>query len=171
MTVQEFGELYSTIGGLAFFVVLVSGIAYALNRQSATLEKIFKGSGILVVVMMLVDISFDVSPSKKTKQQSSPKVETVAEKPKPPKVEYPEESFYKESYEAIEAKTRMRATETWLLEYGERVTPDGNVDTHGFVEFNDDGIKRQFWLLFDGKTRQVLRVKIDGDLIYSAVGW
>lgn len=83
----------------------------------------------------------------------------------------PEKSFYKESYEAIAAVTGLRVTEHWLLEYSERVRKDGNVDTHGFVEFYNDGVKRQFWLMFDGTTRRVLRVKIDADLIYSEIGW
>lgn len=151
------------------------------QKENASMKKIVAGLLAICLVAFFISAADKVTSDKpkvttqsstSTKQaQTSPKVENAVEKPKPPKVEYPEKSFYKESYDAIEQKTRMRATETWLLEYGERVTPDGNVDTHGFVEFNDDGIKRQFWLVFDGKTRQVLRVKIDSELIYSAVGW
>lgn len=139
------------------------------QKENRTMLKV--GLIFLAIFVCASLFSDNSKGANQTKQAAPPKVETVAEKPKPPKVQTPEESFYVESYEAIAAKTKLRVTDSWLLEYGERVTPDGNVDTHGFVELNDDGIKRQFWLMFDGKTRQVLRVKIDGTLVYSAVGW
>jgi len=96
--------------------------------------------------------------------------ETVT-KPAPPKVERPEKSFYAESYDALRQVTGQRVTETWMLEFNEYIDRQGNVDTNGFVEFNDDGVKRQFWLMFDNTTRQCLRVKVDSQLLYTAVGW
>lgn len=118
------------------------------------------------MTMLVADIALNITPLSK-----SPATTVVQATPKPPEVQRPEKSFYKESYEAIAAVTGLRVTEHWLLEYSERVRKDGNVDTHGFVEFNNDGVKRQFWLMFDGTTRRVLRVKIDADLIYSEIGW
>lgn len=154
---------------LIWFVALIMAFVSAIKYNRAPIwRKIFAASGLMVVVMIVADGIFDIV---QTQPKSTPKIEQSVTKPAPPKVETPSESFYKESYDAIEAKTRMRVTETWLLEFGERVTPDGNVDTHGFVELNGDGVKRQFWLVFDGRTRECLRVKIDGALIYTAVGW
>lgn len=171
MLSRELGEIYSCVGFVALIIAFVGFYKFGKDTSALIWKKVFLGSGGLFAIMLATDIAFGITPPSSKPALPPSKTETVAEKPKPPKVQTPEESFYKESYEAIEAKTKMRATESWLLEYGERVTPDGNVDTHGFVEFNNDGIKRQFWLVFDGKTRECLRVKIDGDLIYSAVGW
>lgn len=161
-------EEYSFIGGLALIVALISGYKY--GRDSSQLwKKIFMVSGVLFVTMLIADIALDITPPSKSA------VPTVAqetkEPPKPPEVQRPENPFYKESYEAIADKTGLRVTEHWLLDYDERVAKDGNVDTHGYVELNNDGLKRQFWLMFDGQTRRILRVKIDSELIYSEIGW
>lgn len=163
-------ENYSVIGGIALIVVLISGYKYGRDTSSGLWKKIFMFSGGLFVVMLVADIAFDITPQ--SKQTAPPVVQESKEPIKPPEVQRPEKSFYKESYEAIAAATGLRVTEHWLLEYGERVaTKDGNVDTHGYVEFNNDGVKRQFWLMFDGQTRRILRVKIDSELIYSEIGW
>lgn len=168
MLSREAGEVYAFITIAALVIAIVSARKPVQNGSNEFRDKICLGSFGLFVVMFAADMVFGIRPPT---PKPAPKVETVTEKPKPPKVQTPEQSFYAESYDALAAKTKLRVTDSWLLEYGERVTPDGNVDTHGFVEFSDDGIKRQFWLVFDGKTRECLRVKIDGDLIYSVVGW
>ena len=98
------------------------------------------------------------------------KIETST-KPEPPKVERPAESFYADSYDALRQATGLRVTETWMLEFNEYIDKNGHVNTNGFVEFNDDDVKRQFWLLFDSATKQCLRVKIDSQLLYTTVGW
>jgi len=168
MLSREMGEIYSCVGGIALVIAAVGFYKFGRDTNALMWKKIFLVSGGVFLIMLLTDMVFGItSPTPKP----APKVETATEKPKPPKVQTPEQSFYAESYDALAAKTKLRVTDSWLLEYGERVTPDDNVDTHGFVEFSDDGIKRQFWLVFDGKTRECLRVKIDGDLIYSVVGW
>ena len=79
--------------------------------------------------------------------------------------------FMLKSKYAIEKITRHYVTDSWPMSYGERENKDGTVDTHGFIELDNDDIKRQFWLKFDGKTEEVLRVKIDSELIYSTIGW
>ena len=164
-------EFYTATGGKLLAFVLIVGLIYLLSKNSIA-GKIFKVSGIILLVMLFADIMFDISASSKTKTPTpEPPIEQPKEKPKPFKFAEPDKSFYKESYETLAAKTGLRVTDTWLLEFSERVTPDGNVDTHGFVEFNNDGVKRQFWLVFDGKTRKILRVKIDSELIYSEIGW
>lgn len=121
------------------------------------------------MAMLVADIALGITPPRNVPPTAV--APEIKEPLKPPEVQRPENSFYKESYEAIAAATGLRVTEHWLLEYDERVRKDGNVDTHGFVEFNNDGVKRQFWLMFDGQTRRVLRVKIGADLIYSEIGW
>ena len=168
MLSREAGEIYSCVGFIALIIAAVGFYKFGRDTSALMWKKIFLvGSGVFVV-MLLADLVFGIVPPT---PKPAPKVETVSEKPQPPKVETPEQSFYAESYDALAAKTNRRVTDSWLFEYGERVTPDGNVDTHGFVEFSNDGIKRQFWLVFDGKTRECLRVKIDDDLIYSVGGW
>lgn len=159
-------EEYSFIGGLALIVALISGYKYGCDTSSPLWKKIFMFSGVLFMTMLVVDIAFDITPPSK-----SPAPAVVQETKQQPEVQRPEKSFYKESYESIATATGLRVTEHWLLEYGERVRKDGNVDTHGFVELNNDGVKRQFWLMFDGQTRRILRVKIDSELIYSEIGW
>ncbi len=81
-------------------------------------------------------------------------------------IQRPEETFYSTSYNAIETVTKMHVTEKWMLDFGEWVIPNGCVETHGYVELNGDGIKRQFWLTFDEKSRRLLRIKVGPDLIY-----
>lgn len=165
------GEIYSTIGGFALMVALISGVAYGITKREL-LGKIFKVSGIIFVALLVADIAYDklAKPPSAEKPQPTPTtVEQPREKPKP-KVERPEENFYYESYTAIAEKTGMLVTDSWLLEYGEYVSKTGEVNTHGFVELNGDGVKRQFWLTFDGATRRVVRVKIGPDLIYSESG-
>lgn len=110
------------------------------------------------------------APAPKPEAPAPVKTETVT-KPEPPKVERPEKSFYAESYDALRQVTGLPVTDSWLLEFGEYVDRNGHVNTHGFVEFNDDGVKRQFWLMFDNSTRHCLRVKVDSQLLYTAVGW
>lgn len=168
MLSREASEVYAFIAMAALAVAIVASCKVGGTSSSIPWKKICLSSGALFALMLLADMAFGITPPA---PKPAPKVETTTEKPKPPKGQTPEQSFYAESYDALAAKTKLRVTDSWLLEYGERVTPDGNVDTHGFVEFNDDGIKRQFWLVFDGKTRECLRMKIDGDLIYSVVGW
>lgn len=121
------------------------------------------------MAMLVADIAFGITPPRNVPPTAV--AQETKEPLKPPEVQRPENSFYKESYEAIAAATGSRVTEHWLLEYDERVRKDGNVDTHGFVELNNDGVKRQFWFMFDGQTRRILRVKIDSELIYSEIGW
>lgn len=165
-------EMYSFIATCSFIIMLVGFYKFGKNTSSIFWKRILLTSGGLFLIMLAVDIMFGIVPPSE-KKQSPPVIEQKSENEvkKPPEIERPEESFYKESYEAIAAKTGLRVTEHWLLEYGERVAKDGNVETHGFVEFNNDGLKRQFWLVFDGKSRRVLRVKIDADLIYNELDW
>lgn len=125
---------------------------------------------IIVFLFVIIGGFVYVQNNPAEKPQPTPTtVEQPREKPKP-KVERPEENFYYESYTAIAEKTGMLVTDSWLLEYGEYVSKTGEVNTHGFVELNGDGVKRQFWLTFDGATRRVVRVKIGPDLIYSESG-
>lgn len=171
MLSPELGEIYSIVGGAALAVALVGGYKFGRDTSSTTWRNFFLVSGGVFAAMLIADVAFGiVPPSPKTVETPKPAPAKV-EKPAPPKVERPEESFYAESYDAIRHVTGQRITERWMLEFGERVTPEGTVETHGFVEFNDDGVKRQFWLIFDGKTRKCLRVKIDSELLYSEVGW
>lgn len=128
----------------------------------------------VLIVLFVIFVCYQIFSSPKSTPTTTtppPKVEEVSKKPEPPKEVTPENSYYAESYDAIRTATGMRVTERWMLSYSERLRNDGAVDTHGFVELNGDGVKRQFWLMFDDKTRKCLRVKIDGTLLYTAVGW
>ncbi|MBR2732916.1 MAG: hypothetical protein IKO74_02365 [Selenomonadaceae bacterium] len=98
-----------------------------------------------------------------------PKVETPAEKPKP-QVKRPEKSMMLASKNAIEQITKHYVTDSWILEYGEYVNPNGTISTHGACEIDSDGKKRLYWLTFDATGQKVLRLKIDSDLIYSVDG-
>lgn len=164
--------IYSFVGGMAFIVMLISGIWYGGREGYPVQKKIFRVSGVIFVAMLAVDMLFDVTtaPAPKPEAPAPGKIETVT-KPEPPKVERPEKSFYAESYDALRQVTGLPVTDSWLLEFGEYVDRNGHVNTHGFVEFNDDDVKRQFWLMFDNSTRQCLRVKVDSQLLYTAVGW
>lgn len=142
----------------------------ARDVVKAKRKRVYLKAGIFLLVI-LGAFGYGLTRDAPPKPASTPPpAKTEHERPPLPKVEYPEESFYAESYDAIAEKTKMRVTESWLLEFGERVTPDGNVATQGYVELNSDGVKRPFWLIFDGATRQVLRVKIGPDVIYTAIG-
>lgn len=79
-------------------------------------------------------------------------------------------AFMLESRNAIENVTKHYVTDTWPMEYDEHELPDGRIDTHGFCEIDDDGIKRQFWVRLDNTGKKVLRVKIDAQLLYSVDG-
>ena len=114
-------------------------------KKFATLGLILMG---MVAFLMLLANS--PSPSTKTEQT----------------VQRPAETFYSTSYNTIEKMTGRQVTEKWMFDFFERVTPNGRVETHGFVELNGDGIKRQFWLTFDEKSRRLLRIKVGPDLIY-----
>ena len=139
--------------------------------QSRTRKRFMIGGAIFLVIFLIsIVLGKDSPPAPKPEAPAPVKTETVT-KPEPPKVERPEKSFYAESYDALRQVTGLRVTEHWLLEFDEFVDKEGRVNTHGFVEFNDDGIKRQFWLMFDNSTRQCLRVKVDSQLLYTAVGW
>lgn len=164
--------IYSFVGGMAFIVMLISGIWYGGREGYPVQKKIFRVSGVIFVAMLAVDMMFDVTPAPAPKSEAPAPVKTeTVTKPEPPKVERPEKSFYAESYDALRQVTGLPVTDSWLLEFGEYVDRQGNVNTHGFVEFNDDGVKRQFWLMFDNSTRHCLRVKVDSQLLYTAVGW
>lgn len=178
--------IYSFVGGMAFIVMLISGIWYGGREGYPVQKKIFHVSGLIFVSMLAIDMLFDVTPAPEPKPEATApvKTETVTKpeapapvkaetvtKPEPPKVERPEKSFYAESYDALRQVTGLPVTDSWLLEFGEYVDRNGHVNTHGFVEFNDDDVKRQFWLMFDNSTRQCLRVKVDSQLLYTAVGW
>lgn len=172
MLSHEAGEIYSMVAFAALFVAIATAVYMSGQSSVPNILRNVSLAGLGVFVIMLAaDMAFGIVPPSQKPESTQVKTETVPKKPAPPKVDAPEESFYAESYEAIRQATGLKVTERWLLEYGERVTPDRKVDTHGFVEFNDDGVKRQFWLMFDEQTKQCLRVKIDGDLIYTAVGW
>lgn len=160
-------EAYAYIGGVFLFAMVGSGILFVLTRRVVFRQAAWS-STLVVAIMLVIDIAFDITPPPKS--APPPKVETPVEKPKP-KVEVPAESFYAEAYDGIAKLTGMRVTERWLLEFGEHIAANGNVDVRGQVELNNDGVKRPFWMLFDGTTRQILRLKIGADLIYSAVGW
>lgn len=110
-------------------------------------------------------------PPKPSQTPSPPKVEQSTEKPKPkPEVKRPEKSLLSESYNEIQRITGHYVTDSWILEYDEHIDANGNIATHGFVEVDDDGVKRRFWMIFDASGQKVLRLKIDSQLIYSADG-
>lgn len=145
------------------------------SEQEIAAERKAENQRIKKVLMVLFAIFvcyqiFSSPKSTPTPITPPPKVEEVSKKPAL-EVKKPEKSYYAESYDVIKAVTKMRVTERWLLDFREQLTSDGKVDTHGFVELNGDGVKRQFWLMFDDKTRKCLRVKIDGTVLYTAVGW
>ena len=54
-----------------------------------------------------------------------------------------------------------------------KVREDSNeeITTYGYVEFENDGVKRPFWVTFKKSTRKVLRVDIDNAVIYVADDW
>jgi len=122
--------------------------------------RLIKGVAIVLVAVGLIFL-WSGAPSKKESTST-----TSVEQEKNSGARFALKSKY-----AIEKITGHYVTDSWSTQYGERVNKDGTVDTHGFIELDLDGVKRQFWLKFDGQTEEVLRVKIDADLIYSSIGW
>lgn len=132
---------------------LLSHSWLAIARQKTGLVILFAIGAVffgLCGFMVLTSESKPATPPTKTEQT----------------VKRPEETFYSTSYNAIEKVTGMLVTEKWMLDFSEQVIPNGRVETHGSVELNGDGIKRQFWLMFDEKSRRLLRIKVGPDLIY-----
>lgn len=128
----------------------------------------FKVGAVILAVVAYANFS---EPSKPSQTPPPPKVEQSTEKPKPkPEVKRPEKSLLSESYKEIQRITGHYVTDSWMLEYDEHIDANGNIATHGFVEVDDDGVKRQFWMIFDASGQKVLRLKIDSQLIYSADG-
>lgn len=127
---------------------------------------------LLAMLMMLMFALSGCGGEKASQPSQSPsKVEQSTEKPKPkPEVKRPEKSLLSESYKEIQRITGHYVTDSWMLEYDEHIDANGNIATHGFVEVDDDGVKRQFWMIFDASGQKVLRLKIDSQLIYSADG-
>ena len=76
------------------------------------------------------------------------------------------ENFYSETYRALEAVTSLRVTEKWSQNFKVREDSNGEITTYGYVEFENDGVKRPFWVTFKESTRKVLRVDIDTAVIY-----
>ena len=81
------------------------------------------------------------------------------------------ENFYSETYRALEAVTSLRVTEKWSQNFKVREDSNGEITTYGYVEFENDGVKRPFWVTFKESTRKVLRVDIDTAVIYVADDW
>lgn len=73
---------------------------------------------------------------------------------------------------AIQQLTGRRVTDFWTTEYGEGLTADKTlIMTKGAVELNNDGIKRLFWCHFRASDHALMRLKIDSQLLFSALGW
>lgn len=73
---------------------------------------------------------------------------------------------------AIQQLTGRRITDFWVMEYGEGLTADKTmIMTKGAVELNNDGVKRLFWCHFRANDLTLMRLKIDSQLIFSALGW
>ena len=81
------------------------------------------------------------------------------------------DSFMSDSKVAIEKVTGLLVTDFYIMNYGEKERPNDSVDTESFAELNGDGVKRHFWANFDKNTRELRRLKIDGEVLYSTVGW
>ncbi len=81
------------------------------------------------------------------------------------------ENFYSETYRALEAVTGLRVTEKWMRNFKVREDSNGEITTYGYVEFENDGVKRPFWVTFKESTRKVLRVDIDTAVVYVADDW
>jgi len=83
--------------------------------------------------------------------------------------------WHTHSWWAIERFTGREVTGKYLGEYKEHepYVKDGilMVETSGFVELGNDGYKRRFWCHFRKNTGDLLRLKIDGDVLYSVLGW
>lgn len=72
----------------------------------------------------------------------------------------------------IQQLTGRKVTDFWATEYGEGLTADKTlIMTKGAVELNNDGIKRLFWCHFRASDRALMRLKIDGTVLFTALGW
>ena len=106
--------------------------------------------------------SNSVSPSIKTTSPVSEEKQRVNQL---------KENFYSETYRALEAATGLRVTEKWMRNFKVREDSNEEITTYGYVEFENDGVKRPFWVTFKKSTRKVLRVDIDNAVIYVADDW
>ena len=69
------------------------------------------------------------------------------------------------SKQQIEQRTGAYVTDFHLLDYGEVKLPNGDVDTHGVIEFNSEPQEYKFWAKFrDGK---MVRLKIGPQIIFD----
>lgn len=100
-----------------------------------------------------------------------PKVEKKIETPKIEEKKLSGTDFMTVSRNALQEKTGLPVTDFYMMEYSEGLDANGFVNTHGFAVFNSNGIKRQFWAVFDYNTKEIKRLKIDSQLIFSSVGW
>lgn len=136
---------------------------------------LLKKIALLIVVLFFgsafIAGAYDWFTGNKTPSQPppAPQVEQSTEKPKPT-VKRPEKPMMLASKNAIERITGHYVTDSWILEYDEHIDANGNIATHGFIEVDDDGVKRQFWLILDPTGQNVLRLKIDSQLIYAVDG-
>lgn len=122
------------------------------------------------VILALFACSHFSEPSKPSTYQPPPSKVEQTVSTKKPEVARPEKSMMSTSKLAIEKTTGHYVTDFWMTEYDEHITPDGNIATHGFIEVDSDGAKRQFWLLLNPAGDTVLRLKVDSQLIYSVDG-
>ena len=73
---------------------------------------------------------------------------------------------------SIQTLTGRQITDFWVMEYGESLTADKSmIMTKGAVELNNDGVKRLFWCHFNAQNLTLLRLKIDGQVLFSTLGW
>lgn len=144
------------------------------------IKKLLKYFLIFCGVLIVVGAIFGDGEQKNSSTNSTPTTKTEQPAPvkqaEPAKSSAPEKKSVGTRYmvkvkQDIERITKHYVTDSWILEYGERENKDGTIDSHGFVEIDDDGVKRQFWALYDGKTDEILRLKIGPTLIFTKVGW
>ena len=150
-----------------YFVFAKAEVRLTPKEHKAKNRRImFKVGAVILAIVAYANFS---EPSKPSQTPPPPKVEQPVEKPKP-EVKRPDKSLMSESYNEIQRITGHYVTDSWMMEYDEHVNRDGTISTHGFVEVDDDEVKRQFWMTFDAAGQKVLRLKIDSQLIYSADG-
>lgn len=80
---KSFADVYAFVAVTSMLIAFVSGVKYGGNPKELIAKKIFKVSGLLFVIMLAVDMTFDIVPrteNNETPSQPSPKVEQPVEK-------------------------------------------------------------------------------------------
>lgn len=128
--------------------------------------------GVLLVLGFIILL---VMPSHERRNKSEnvpPPAPKVEEKVKSSEPEMSTTENIYNSKMAIQRMTGMEVTDFWAMQFGESLTADKTmIMTQGAIELNNDGVKRLFWCHFDAGNKALLRLKIDGELIYTAIGW